>query len=182
MIGPKFLKVGARGFMSVLANDGSFSAPPPIPIVHAETDMIRALQAEFAAVERQDKTCCLVIVKPEAAEAGVVAAVGERFSRSLRPYDGLFAFGTGRYLISLPHIKLEDTVTVMDRLRGRIADHPFEVEGKSPILVPASLGGAMIEAALPLQDNIARANQALNVALAGGGNQVCIWSSDLDVA
>lgn len=171
---------GVRGFMPVLVNDGSFSAPPPIPIVHGETDMVRALQAEFAAVQRQEKTCCLVIAKPEAAEAGVIAAVGERFSRSLRPYDGLFVFGTGRYLISLPHIKPEDTVNVMDRLRGRIADSPVEVEGNGSILVPASFGGAMIEAAFPLQDNIARANQALNVALAGGGNRVCLWSSDLD--
>ena len=182
MIGPKFLMVGARGFKPVLARDGSFSAPPPIPIVHAETDMIRALQGEFAAVERQEKTCCLVIVKPAAAEAGVMAAVGERFSRSLRPYDGLYAFGTGRYLISLAHIKPEDTVNVMDRLRGRIANSPVEVEGNGSILVPASLGGAMMEATLPLQDNIARASQALNAALAGGGNQVCIWSPDLDVA
>lgn len=182
MIGLKFLKVGMRGFMPVMANDDR-PVPPPIPIVRDETDMVRALQAEYAAVERQGTTCCLAIVKPAAAEgvaaASVLAAVGNRFSRSLRPYDGLFVFGANRYLIALPHIKPEDTVTVMDRLRARISGKLLQVEGGDVTRVTVSIGATMIDSAVPLQDNIARADRALSEAWLGGGDRVCLWSSDL---
>jgi GGDEF domain-containing protein len=164
MIGQKFLKVGMRGFSPVMAND-EWQAPPPIPIVRDETDMIRALQAEFAAVKRQEKTCCLVTIRPDAAEGVsgdvLMSAVGERLSRSLRPYDGLFTFGPDRYLISLPHIKPEDTATVIDRLCGQIVDEPLAVGDDGALVVTVSAGGAMIDPALPLQDNIERAARSI---------------------
>ena len=185
MIGPKFLNVGMRGFMALLAHDDR-PVPPPILIVRDETEMVRALQAEYAAVARQDKTCCIVLVKPDAieegAEAGVVAAVGDQFSRGLRPYDGLFAFGQDRYLIALPHIKPEDTLPVMNRLRGSIAGKLVHLGGSEATRATVSMGGTMIDAALPMQVSIDRASQALNLARAGGGNQVCLWSPDLDEA
>lgn len=163
MIGQKFLNVGMRGFAPVMAND-EWRAPPPIPIVRDETDMVRALQAEFAAVERQERTCCLVMIRPDAegvSEDVLMSAVGERLSRSLRPYDGLFTFGPDRYLISLPHIKPEDTATVMKRLCGQIADEPLTVGDDRALALTVSVGGAMIDPALPLQDNIERAARSL---------------------
>lgn len=182
MMGHKFLNTGMRGFAPVMAND-EWQAPPPIPIVRDETAMIRALQAEFAAVQRDEKTCCLLIVRPNAAEgvsgAGLMAALGDRFSRCLRPYDGLFAFGPDRYLISLPHIKPEDTATVMNRLRGQVADEPLQIENVGEVSATVSIGGMMIDPALPLQDNIERANQALGEAWHESGDDVCRWSPDL---
>lgn len=185
MIGLKFLTVGMRGFMPVRAHDDG-RVPPPIPIVRDEALMLRQLQAEFAAVERRESTCCIVMVKPDAieggAEAGVMTAVGELFSRCLRQYDGLFVLGTGRYIVALPHIKEEDTANVMERLRGQVAAEPLPIAGNGAIAVTVSIGGAMVDPAVPLQDNIERADRALNAARTDGGNHVCLWSSGLDSA
>ena len=171
-MGQKYLNTDMLCLAPVMAND-EWQAPPPIPVVRDETAMIRALLAEFAAVERDENTCCLLMVRPDATEgvsrASLMAAVGERFSRCLRPYDGLFAFGPDRYLISLPHIKPEDMATVMDRLCGQIADEPLQIEGSGEASVTVSIGSLMIDPALSLQDNIERINQALGEAWRKGG-------------
>ena len=183
MIGHKFLNAGMRGFSFVMAND-DWQAPPPIPIVRDETAMMRSLQAEYSAVHRQEKTCCLVISRPdttaEATEADILEAVGERFSRGLRPYDGLFAFGSDRFLISLPHIQPEDAIGVMERLRENISRSPLQAGIGGNVAATISLGGTMIDPTLPLQDNIDRADQALFEAWREGGDRVCLWSPDLD--
>lgn len=183
MNGQKFLDVGMRGFTRLLAND-DWSAPPPIPIVRDELSMMRTLKAEYSAVVRDEKTCCLVIARPDAidgiAESDVLPAVGGKFSRCLRPYDGLHMFGEDRYLISLPHIKSEDTVTVMNRLRGQIAEDPLQIANAGQVSVTVSLGGAMMDPEISLQDNIDRADQALFEAWREGGNGVCLWSLDLE--
>lgn len=183
MMGHRFLNAGMRGFAPVLAHD-EWQAPPPIPIVRDGIVMMRALQAEFSAVGREERECCIVVSRPDAiegvSETEVIGAVGNRFSRCLRPYDGLFAFGPDRYLISLPHIKSEDTVTVMNRLRGQIAEAPLEVASGSAVAVTISLGGAMLDPAVSLQENIDRADQALFEAWREGGDGVCLWSPELD--
>lgn len=185
MTGQRFPNVGGRSFVPVTASNEKQS-PPPIPIVRSETDMMRTLQTEFAAVQRQENTCCLVIVRPDPAEgvseASILAVVGKRFSQGLRPYDGLFAFGSDRYLILLPRIEPEDTVIVMNRLREQIANEPLEVADGGAISIAASVGGTMIDTALPLQDNIDRADQALYEAWREGGNRVCLWTPDIGVA
>ncbi len=184
MPGPKFFNRGPRGSMPETV-DGEWQAPPPIPIVRNESEMMRVLQAEFAAVERGEKTCCIAVAKPRSAEgvseAEILAAAGERFSRSLRPYDGLFVFGVNRYLISLAYIKPEDTVTVMNRLRMRIADEPLVIAGAEPTRVAMSIGGAMIDPTMSLRNNIDRADQARIQAWHDGGGSACLWSPDIDV-
>lgn len=185
MNGHKFLTVGMRGFTTLSVND-EWRAPPPIPIVRDELSMMRALKVEFSAVQRGEKSCCLVIARPDllagVAEEEILPAVGEKFSRCLRPYDGLFTLGQDRYLISLPHIQPEDTVAVMERLRGQVAEEPLHVAGAGAIMVTASLGGTMMSSDLSLQDNIDRADQALFEAWRAGGNGVCLWSPDFDIA
>lgn len=182
MMGQKYLNTDVLCLAPVMANN-EWQSPPPIPVVRDETAMVRALLAEFAAVERDENTCCLLIIRSDATEgvsrASLMAAVGERFSRGLRPYDGLFAIGPDRYLISLPHIKPEDTVTVMNRLCGQVADEPLQIEDGGDVSATVSVGGIMIDPALSLQDNIERANQALGGALREGGGGVCLWSPDL---
>lgn len=184
MTGQKFPNVGDRSLMPVTASNEK-QVPPPIPIVRSETEMMRALQAEFTAVQRQENTCCLVIVRPDPAEGvsedSILAVIGRRFSQGLRPYDGLFAFGSDRYLIALPRIEPEDTVAVMNRLREQIANEPLQVEDGGAVCIAASVGGTMIDTALPLQDNIDRADQALYEAWREGGNRVCLWTPDLGV-
>jgi predicted signal transduction protein with EAL and GGDEF domain len=184
MTGRKFPNVGDRSPTGATTSNEK-QVPPPIPIVRSETETMRALQAEFAAVQRQENTCCLVIVRPDPAEGvfeqSILAVVGKRFSQGLRPYDGLFAFGSDRYLISLPRIEPEDAVAVMNRLREQIANEPLEVVDGGAVGIAASVGGTMIDTALPLQDNIDRADQALYEAWRKGGNRVCLWTPDLGV-
>ena len=184
MSGPKIFNRGLRRSMPLTAN-GERQAPPPIPIVRNESEMMRALQAEFAAVERGEKTCCIVVAKPRSAEgvseAEILAVAGERFSRNLRPYDGLFAFGVNRYLMSLAYIKPEDTLSVMNRLRMRIADAPLVVAGGGLTRVAVSIGGAMIDPTMSLRNNIDRADQARIQAWHDGGESVRLWSPDIDV-
>lgn len=183
MRGLKFLTIGLRGFMPVMANDERH-APPPIAIMRDKPDIMRALQAEFAAVKRQEKTCCIAFAQPEPvagiAEADLMDAVGDRFSRSLRPYDGLYAFEQEVYLIALPHIALEDTVTVMTRLRGSIANTPLPVANVGDVTVNLSIGGAMMDTSHSLVSNIEHAGKALVLASRAGSEGVCLWSPEVD--
>jgi hypothetical protein len=183
MPGLKFLNAGRRGFMPVMAND-ELRAPPPIAILRGKPEIMRVLQAEFAGVERQEKTCCIAFAKPapvdSVAEQDLMAAVGDRFSRSLRPYDGLLAFEPDLYLIALPHIAEEDTLTVMTRLRSVIVNDPVSVADIGEVSVNLSIGGTMMDASHSLVSNIEHAGRAL--MLASRGNGVHLWSSEVDGA
>ena len=70
----------------------------------------------------------------------------------------------------------------MNRLREQIARRTAPGRGCGSISIAASVGGTMIDTALPLQDNIDRADQALYEAWREGGNRVCLWTPDIGVA
>ncbi len=164
-------------------HDGQGGAAP-LRVVRNEAAMMRSLATEHAAVAAGERTCCLVIVRPDGLEdinaVMLLAAIGESLEGCLRPYDGLFAYGPDRFLIVLPHINPEDTTRVMARLRERIAGAPLRMLDGGFANATASFGGAMVDGAVSMQDSIDRADQALFAAWRAGGNRTSLWTPHLD--
>lgn len=171
----------ADAFRRSRADDLRGSPPPPIPIVTDEAQVMELLKREYGMVVRGEADCCLALVRCDDlqesdADAAVVAAIAERYSRNLRPYDGLCCFGSDMHLIVLSHIKVEDAEPVLQRLRGVIDDKLLSLPDGDHRAVTVSIGGAMVDADLSIEENLDRVGRALYAAKSGGGNRACLRS------
>lgn len=181
MIGRGFSWLGTPGSARFMASDGSRGGLPPLPIVDDTATTMRYLEREHARVARKEATCFMMLARPDnlaegdAAQA-IVAAIGERLSYGLRPYDSLHRFGADMFLIVLSHIKPEDTRTVMNRLRGVVSDKLLTLPGDNVVPATASFGGLMIDSDMSIEDNLDCAGRALHAASQNGGDNVCVYS------
>ncbi len=171
----------ADAFCRNRADDLRGSPPPPIPIVTDKAQVMELLKREYGMVVRGEADCCLVLVRcddlPDSdGDADVVAAIGERYSRNLRPYDGLCCFGADMHLIVLSHIKVEDAEAVLERLRAAIEDKLLSLPDGRHRAVTVSVGGAMVDADRSIEENLDRVGRALYAAKSGGGNRACLRS------
>ena len=104
----------------------------------------------------------------------VLKELASRIRESIRDFDLLVRYGGEEFVLIMPHTAADIAVSVAERLRGCLADRPFEVSGSAaPLPVTASFGVATTsdpnETAESLLD---RADQALYQAKANGRNQV----------
>lgn len=105
--------------------------------------------------------------------------VAGRMAADLRQADLVGRYGGEEFVLLLPETPVEGAVAVADRLRRRIADEPFLLEG-GPRDITISLGVATLaagETAL-LDEVLRRADVALYDAKHSGRNRVAIWRGD----
>lgn len=106
----------------------------------------------------------------------VLKVVARRCREALRDRDLFARFGGEEFVALLPSLASDDVPLAAERLRATIAAEPVHVEGMR-IPVTISIGGAVSEA-LPgcdqklLERLIARADEALYAAKAGGRNAI----------
>lgn len=108
----------------------------------------------------------------------VLKIVARRCREALRDRDLFARFGGEEFIALLPAPSPDEVPLTAERLRRAIAEQPMNVGGVR-IDVTVSIGGAMAEA-LPVPDAplldalIARADEALYEAKAGGRDRVCM--------
>lgn len=71
----------------------------------------------------------------------VLQEVAARLKQSARAYDVVGRYGGEEFLVMLPHTTLAESVAVAERMREKVAETPYDVEGKS-IRVTVSFGVA----------------------------------------
>ena len=93
----------------------------------------------------------------------------------VRPTDLLARCGGEEFGLILPHTNLNEASFVGERLRNRIADHPFEYESqKMPVTISVGITERM-ENDEDIHPLIARADKALYEAKEKGRNQTCTF-------
>jgi two-component system cell cycle response regulator len=100
----------------------------------------------------------------------VIAAVTAAVSASVRGYDLPIRWGGEEVLVVLPGAELADARTVSERVRTAVA--AIQLEGIPPVTISA--GVALLSSGEPSAEAaIARADQQLYQAKAGGRDRVC---------
>ena len=168
-----------------MSSDGLHGGLPPLPIVDDTAAMMRDLEKEHGRVARVGATYCIILVRLDNVQGNEVApqivdGVGKRFAVSLRPYDSIYRFGPDMFLIGVSHIKTEDAMVVMDRLRTTVSGKLLTMEDGSVVPATVSLGAIMLDGQFSVQENLDRAGRALYAATQDGGDSIRLWSPDLE--
>ena len=121
-----------------MSSDGLHGGLPPLPIVDDTAAMMRDLEKEHGRVARVGATYCIILVRLDNVQESelapqIVDGVGKRFAISLRPYDSIYRFGPDMFLIGVSHIKTEDAMVVMDRLRTTVSGKLLTMEDGSVV-------------------------------------------------
>jgi diguanylate cyclase (GGDEF)-like protein len=106
-------------------------------------------------------------------DAALKASAGF-FASHLRGYDTLFRLGGEEFLLCLPNIDLDQAGVLINRLREKLATHPFAVENRL-IQLTASFGVVNLEPIFFIEETLERVERAQLIAKSEGGNRVCVW-------
>jgi diguanylate cyclase len=98
----------------------------------------------------------------------------------LRPYDKVFRYGGEEFLICLPDTDLQTSCDIVSRLTEELASLPFDAEGKDIFHVTISSGLTLLDADIPVERSIDRADKALYAAKARGRNRVVVWDESMN--
>ena len=102
--------------------------------------------------------------------------VAEVLERSPRDYDLSGRWGGEEFLVVLPGATLAQACVVADRIRSAIEEVALDVGQREPLLLRASLGVVAAPPsaqAVPLEEIVKQADEALYRAKATGRNRVC---------
>ncbi len=152
--------------------------------------ILPTLREQQELVKRRAQVCCIVMV-----DLNNLKAINERHGHlagdlalagtahylidSVRPYDKLFRYGGDEFLLCLQHTALESAVDMMKRLGEGLAATSIEIGGNQLISLSASFGVALLEADIPVESSIDRADKAMYAAKAAKGDGVQMWSPEM---
>jgi len=103
----------------------------------------------------------------------ILGKISSAVSERLRPYDRIYRYGGEEFLICLPDTEPGQAHQIIERLRAEIAGRPLPT-GECLIPVTVSFGLALLDPAGPVENSIARADEALYRAKRGGRNRVMV--------
>lgn len=102
----------------------------------------------------------------------VLRQVAARARSMLRLEDTLGRYGGEEFAILLRNSDLSASLRVAERLRAEIADRPFELEGHGSVPVTTSIGVAIWQREITLDELVALADEQLYAAKQAGRNRV----------
>lgn len=155
----------------------------PLEVVESLVETVKWLESARKLVAEGGGTCCLAVCAPNPIDGAALeltlGEIAERFANGLRSHDKIFRHGRDKLLIALPHVKPDDTDSVLRRLSEMISRTPFKMPGNGlDLSLSVSLGGIMMDST-PIQDMINRADKAMEAGRIAG-NYICMWTADLN--
>jgi len=150
-------------------------------------EMLRELREWHQRAKHGGPPCCLAIADVDhltaindthGYPAGDQALVGtvRFFVEHLRNRDKVFRYTGSEFLIAIPDADLAAGQAVIARLRESLTDRLLIVGADgAAIHVTASFGIALLDPEVGVVDSIDRAEQALHLAKAAGGNRAISW-------
>jgi diguanylate cyclase (GGDEF)-like protein len=158
----------------------------PLTDIFNRQAFFRILSYEYARASRTVQPCCICMVDLDHFKTindtyghlvgdKVLHAVANYLTDKLRTYDSMCRYGGEEFLICLPSTKLDKAKKIVNRLRIGLASLPIGLDKDVQLNITASFGIAKLATNIPLDDNIARADEALYAAKHGGRNQAIIY-------
>jgi diguanylate cyclase len=155
----------------------------PLTGVRNRTSLLVELREQQALVNRGAQQCAVIMVDLDhfkeindrdghAVGDAVLAATARCLHTHLRAYDRIYRYGGEEFLVSMPQVALATAVEAAERLREAVAAQEIDTSGSPAVKITASLGVAALEAGLPVEEAIDRADKALYRAKAAGRNRV----------
>jgi two-component system cell cycle response regulator len=111
---------------------------------------------------------------------GILKDFKEVLKQNTREVDLAARYGGEEFAVVLPYADRENAVSVAERIRTAIHDHPFSHEASSPdTRITASMGIAFCPAdAGTVEKLIHKADMGLYTAKRAGKNQVCVYEEE----
>ncbi len=105
----------------------------------------------------------------------VLKSLSQLLITSMRDTDRIYRYGGEEFLIFLNHVDLDQTNSILDRLREKISRYPLNVDGlPAPLNITVSIGIAEVAKNESLRNLIRRADDALYQAKNRGRNRVSL--------
>jgi diguanylate cyclase (GGDEF)-like protein len=163
----------------------------PLTGVYGRGEILPALREARELVRRQVQPACIAFLDLDhfkdvndahghALGDEVLAAAARCVTAHLRPYDKVFRYGGDEFLLLLPGTHLDDARHSTERIRAGLAAADLATTPVGTcVRLTSSFGLAVLEPDRPVEESIARADQALLHAKATGRDRVCCWDPAL---
>ncbi len=166
--------------------DDAIANLDPLTGAASRTGLLAKLRAQQEIVKRELHSCTITMMDLDlfknindeyGHQAGdlVLTHTVRYVINHLRPYDELFRYGGEEFLLCAPGTELDKGHDMIERLREGLAAASIEVSEGRVLRVTASFGLTLLDPQLPVEESVARADQALYQAKTGGRNQTCTW-------
>ena len=147
---------------------------------------VRILRREYARLFRTAESCCICMVDLDEFKAvndtyghqagdKVLHIAARHLRRNLRPYDSICRYGGEEFLICLPNTTLQTAKNIMNRLRDGLASLKIDLDTGEDLNVTASFGISKITTDETVEENVARADEAMYAAKQAGRNRVVVY-------
>lgn len=155
------------------------------------SNLVTDLREQQALVRRGVQTCAIAMLDLDHFKRvndqhghltgdAVLAATVHCVQALLRPYDRIYRYGGEEFLLCLPGSDLPTAAITAERIRVAIAALATQAAGAAaPLRVTVSGGVTMLDAHVPIEESIDRADKALYLAKTGGRNRVEMWSGNV---
>jgi two-component system cell cycle response regulator len=104
----------------------------------------------------------------------VLSDLAKLVRQSVRGEDWVARYGGEEFCLVMPGTPLQESLGVLERLRERVAEHPFVSSTEQPLSLTISIGAAeRRDLDEGLASLVERTSSRLLVAERGGRNRVC---------
>jgi len=100
----------------------------------------------------------------------------------LRPYDTIYRYGGEEFLMTFPSTGLAAAQDLIERVREGLEATAITTDKMESVSVTASFGIALLDAAVPVEESIGRADAALYAAKQAGRNRARVWDSTMSTS
>jgi diguanylate cyclase len=109
----------------------------------------------------------------------ILVALVKSLKAHLRPYDHVYRYGGEEFIISLQNTDLQSGKSIAERMRTGIGTLAIPNLEQNVFSLTVSLGIAMLDPEVDVEESIRRADTALYAAKDSGRDCVCIWDPSL---
>jgi diguanylate cyclase len=158
----------------------------PLTGANTRIGLLTELREQHELVKRRVQPCGLVMMDLDHFKAvndghghpagdQVLVETAAFLMAHLRTYDKVFRYGGEEFLICLPSMGVAVSMGVVERLREDLAQKEFSLADGTALQITASFGVAELDANLPVEATLDRADKALYAAKEAGRNCSRVW-------
>jgi diguanylate cyclase len=176
--------------MSTLKNDleNLLYNRDPLTMAINRDKMLPILREQQELVRRNTQSCCIAMMDVDFFKIinddyghiigdQILSNLSHFLIEHLRPYDRLFRYGGGKFLICMQHINLTEAYKKIEFLRQGIASKDFDIGRKQSIRVTVSFGLNLLDSNVPVEESIVSVEKALLAAKSAGKNFTETWKT-----